>query len=53
MTVNVDSLIGCLGKSYQDIFDAGLIPYATKPAGAFGKPVRSTPPKIVMRSAFG
>lgn len=33
MTVNVEALIDCLGKTYQEMFDAGLIPYKTKPTG--------------------
>ncbi|WP_118985859.1 DUF6392 family protein [Photorhabdus sp. CRCIA-P01] len=33
MTVNIDALINSLGKSYQEIFDEGLIPYKTKPTG--------------------
>jgi hypothetical protein len=38
MTVNIDALINSLGKTYQDIFDAGLIPYKTKPTGFSGDP---------------
>lgn len=38
MTVNVEALIRCLGKPYQEIFDAGLIPYKTKPTGYPGDP---------------
>lgn len=38
MTVNVNALIGCLGKTYQEIFDAGLIPYKTKPSATSGDP---------------
>ncbi|WP_145515814.1 DUF6392 family protein [Yersinia aleksiciae] len=34
MTVNVEALIRSLGNSYQEIFDAGLIPYKTEPKGA-------------------
>ncbi|KMW72157.1 pyocin immunity protein [Photorhabdus luminescens subsp. luminescens] len=33
MAVNIEALINCLGKSYQEIFDKGLIPYKTKPTG--------------------
>ncbi|MCW7761578.1 DUF6392 family protein [Photorhabdus luminescens] len=33
MTVNIDALINSLGKSYQEIFNKGLIPYKTKPTG--------------------
>ncbi|TDB42056.1 DUF6392 family protein [Photorhabdus khanii] len=36
MTVNVEALINSLGKSYQEIFDKGLIPYKTKPTGNVG-----------------
>lgn len=38
MTVNIESLINSLGKPYQEIFDAGLIPYKTKPTGYPGDP---------------
>ncbi len=27
MTINVEALINSLGKTYQEIFDKGLIPY--------------------------
>ncbi|MBN3132878.1 DUF6392 family protein [Pectobacterium brasiliense] len=33
MSVNVEALIDSLGRTYQEIFDAGLIPYKTKPTG--------------------
>ncbi|EHL6038031.1 TPA: pyocin immunity protein [Escherichia coli] len=36
MTLNVHALINKLGKSYQDIFNEGLIPYKTKPTGFSG-----------------
>ncbi len=36
MTVNVESLINSLGRTYQDIYDEGLIPYKTKPSGFAG-----------------
>ncbi|WP_387462733.1 DUF6392 family protein [Photorhabdus sp. RM323S] len=36
MTVNVEALINSLGKSYQEIFDEGLIPYKSKPSGFSG-----------------
>ncbi|AKH65446.1 MULTISPECIES: DUF6392 family protein [Photorhabdus] len=36
MTVNIDALINSLGKSYQEIFDEGLIPYRSKPSGPLG-----------------
>jgi len=39
MTVNIEALINSLGKTYQEIFDAGLIPYKTKPTGYPGDPV--------------
>ncbi len=32
MAINVEALINSLGKTYQEIFDKGLIPYKTKPA---------------------
>ncbi|ERT10416.1 DUF6392 family protein [Photorhabdus temperata] len=38
MTINVEALINSLGKTYQEIFDEGLIPYKTKPAGYPGDP---------------
>ncbi|CNL02133.1 DUF6392 family protein [Yersinia aleksiciae] len=38
MTVNVEALIRSLGKSYQEIVDAGLIPYKTKPTASSGDP---------------
>ncbi|MCT8349812.1 DUF6392 family protein [Photorhabdus temperata] len=38
MAVNIEALINCLGKSYQEIFDKGLIPYKTKPTGYPGDP---------------
>lgn len=38
MTVNVEALINSLGRSYQEIFDEGLIPYKTKPTGYPGDP---------------
>ncbi|MGV3345006.1 DUF6392 family protein [Enterobacteriaceae bacterium LUAb1] len=36
MTINVESLIRNLGKTYQEIFDKELIPYKTKPSGFSG-----------------
>lgn len=36
MSVNIEALIDCLGMTYQEIFDAGLIPYKTKPTGFSG-----------------
>ncbi|EEY5897782.1 pyocin immunity protein [Escherichia coli] len=41
MTVNVDALIDSLGKSYQDMFDSGLIPYKSPPKGSSGTPTIS------------
>lgn len=38
MTVNVEALILHLGKSYQDLVDAELIPYKTPPTGFSGDP---------------
>lgn len=34
MNINIEKLINQLGKSYQEIFDLGLIPYKTKPYGS-------------------
>ncbi|MEK9498471.1 DUF6392 family protein [Photorhabdus sp. P32] len=39
MTINVEALINSLGKTYQEIFDEGLIPYKTKPSGFSGDEV--------------
>ncbi|MBK5071552.1 pyocin immunity protein [Budviciaceae bacterium CWB-B4] len=39
MSVNVEALINCLGKTYQEIFDKGLIPYKSKPTGFSGDDV--------------
>ncbi|MBS9429712.1 MULTISPECIES: DUF6392 family protein [Photorhabdus] len=36
MVVDVEALINSLGKTYQDIYDEGLIPYKTKPSGFSG-----------------
>ncbi|MFP9528442.1 DUF6392 family protein [Pectobacterium brasiliense] len=36
MSVNVEALINSLGKTYQEIFDSGLLPYKTKPTGFSG-----------------
>ena len=38
MSVNVEALINSLGKTYQEIFDAGLIPYKRKPTVFSGDP---------------
>jgi hypothetical protein len=39
MTINIELLIRSIGKTYQDIYDAGLIPYKTKPRGDSGDSV--------------
>lgn len=36
MTVNVKALINNLGKTYEALFEAGYIPYKTKPKGDSG-----------------
>ncbi|MCC8456493.1 DUF6392 family protein [Photorhabdus aegyptia] len=36
MAINVEALINSLGKSYQEIFNEGLIPYKSKPGGDSG-----------------
>jgi len=41
MTVNVEALINSLGKSYQDMLDAELIPYKSPPKGSSGTPTIS------------
>lgn len=38
MTVNIETLIRSIGKSYQEIFDDGLIPYKSQPTGYPGDP---------------
>lgn len=38
MTVDVEALIHCLGKSYKDLLNADLISYKTPPTGASGDP---------------
>ncbi|QIX96819.1 DUF6392 family protein [Cedecea sp. FDAARGOS_727] len=38
MTVNVEALIRSLGKSYNEIYDAGLLPYKTQPSASSGDP---------------
>ncbi|OCA53228.1 hypothetical protein Phpb_03712 [Photorhabdus namnaonensis] len=38
MTINIEALINSLGKTYQETFDKGLIPYKTKPIGYLGDP---------------
>lgn len=38
MTVNIELLIFSLGRSYEEIFEAGLILYQTTPTGAPGSP---------------
>lgn len=39
MAVNVEGLIHRLGKTYQEMMDADLIPYRTKPTGFSGDEV--------------
>jgi len=39
MTVNVENLIRNLGKTYEQLFDAGLITYKSKPTGFSGSDV--------------
>lgn len=41
MTINVTALINSLGKTYEDLMEAELIPYKTKPKGSSGSPVIS------------
>lgn len=36
MTINVEALIQSLGKTYEEIYNNGLIPYKTKPKGFSG-----------------
>ena len=36
MTVNIEALMRNLGKSYKDIYDAGLLPYKTPPSASSG-----------------
>lgn len=38
MTVNVEAFMHSLGKSYNDVLDAELIPYKTPPTGFPGDP---------------
>lgn len=38
MTVNIKALTRHIGKTYQEVLDAGLIPYRTKPKGYPGDP---------------
>lgn len=38
MTVNVKALINNLGRTYEALFEAGFIPYKTKPKGDSGSP---------------
>ncbi|TDB54226.1 DUF6392 family protein [Photorhabdus khanii] len=38
MTVDTEALISNLGKTYQQIFDEGLIPYKNKPSSFSGDP---------------
>ncbi|MFL63603.1 pyocin immunity protein [Salmonella enterica] len=41
MTVNINALISCLGKSYLEIVDSNLIPYSSEPKGHSGSPTLS------------
>jgi hypothetical protein len=41
MTVNIEALINSLGKSYQDMLNAELIPYKSPPRGSSGTPTIS------------
>ncbi|MBS9438234.1 pyocin immunity protein [Photorhabdus noenieputensis] len=50
MTINVEALINRLGKTYQEIFNEGLIPYKTKPSGFSGCEVVSL--DMVREGAF-
>ncbi|MER2471746.1 DUF6392 family protein [Photorhabdus laumondii] len=36
MAINIEVLINSLGKTYQEIYSEGLIPYKTKPKGHLG-----------------
>ncbi|TDB59031.1 DUF6392 family protein [Photorhabdus khanii] len=36
MAISVNALINSLGRTYQEIFDQGLIPYKSKPRGDSG-----------------
>ncbi|MDB6369067.1 DUF6392 family protein [Photorhabdus bodei] len=36
MAINIEALINSLGKSYQEIFNEGLIPYKSKLGGDSG-----------------
>jgi hypothetical protein len=38
MTVNVKALINNIGKTYEDLFEVGYIPYKSKPKGDSGSP---------------
>jgi hypothetical protein len=41
MTINIEALIYCLGKSYKDITEAGIISYKAEPKGSSGSPALS------------
>ncbi|MCU6389994.1 pyocin immunity protein [Enterobacter quasiroggenkampii] len=41
MSVNVEALIRCLGKSYQELVERGLVTYKSDPKGASGSPTIS------------
>ncbi|WP_420877701.1 DUF6392 family protein, partial [Rosenbergiella nectarea] len=38
MTVNVETLIRKVGQTYENILEAGILPYRKKPTGAPGSP---------------
>jgi len=38
MTMNIDALISCLGKTYQELIDNELITYKSPPTGSSGDP---------------
>ncbi|WP_241575809.1 DUF6392 family protein [Rosenbergiella nectarea] len=38
MTVNIETLIRNVGKTYENILEAGILPYRKKPTGAPGSP---------------
>ncbi|MGV3345561.1 DUF6392 family protein [Enterobacteriaceae bacterium LUAb1] len=41
MTVNINTLIDCLGKSYQELIESELLVYKSPPKGASGSPILS------------
>ncbi len=38
MTINIEKLVNCFGKSYQELVDEGVILYKTKPSSSSGEP---------------